>query len=92
MDAQSLQRILDELHENLESADDLDQETRAALRGAAEEIQSALESPAETLGGADLSSGLRDRLSGSLGRFEESHPRLTEVLRRLVDQLAEMGI
>jgi uncharacterized membrane protein YccC len=92
MDERSLQSILDELHQNLETADDLDQETRAALQATAQEIQSALDLCAESSDGADLSSGLRKRISGSLSRFEESHPRLTEVLRRLVDQLAEMGI
>lgn len=76
--------LIDELHRVLETADDLDAETKDALRAAATEIRTSLE------GGSEDSAldGLRERLE----RFEGSHPTLTEAVRRLVDQLAEMGI
>ena len=74
--------LLDELHQVLESAEDLDDASRDALRAAAGEIQATLDDEGSSL---DL---LRERLE----RFEESHPTLTEAVRRVVDQLAEMGI
>ena len=80
-----LATVLDELHELLESAEDLDAPARDALRGAASEIQAALESDA---GARSQLDALRARIE----RFEGDHPRLTEAVRRLVDQLSEMGI
>ncbi len=81
--AERLRGILGELHQVLESAEDLDDSSRDALRGTVDEIQSALDSE-----GVSQLSGLRERIE----RFEGSHPRLTEVVRRIVDQLSEMGI
>ncbi len=81
--AERLRGILGELHQVLESAEDLDDSSRDALRGTVDEIQSALDAE-----GVLQLSGLRARIA----RFEGSHPRLTEVVRRVVDQLSEMGI
>jgi hypothetical protein len=75
-----LATILDELHAELESAQDLDDASRDALRAAAAEIKESL----------DVDRG--SQLDALRERIEGSHPRITEVLRRLVDQLAEMGI
>lgn len=80
-----LATVLGELHELLESADDLDAGARDALRDAAGEINDALDSDDGI--GAPLDA-LRERIE----RFEGDHPTLTEAVRRLVDQLAEMGI
>jgi predicted nuclease with TOPRIM domain len=86
MPERSLRKILDELGELLEDPEELDEESRQALRDAAGEIESALESKDFSLE-APLAA-LRERI----GRFETSHPRITETIRRLVDQLSEMGI
>jgi predicted nuclease with TOPRIM domain len=80
-----LAAILEELHRVLESARDLDDEAREALRAAAADIRQALD---EGSGAASQLDALRTRIE----RFEGEHPRLTEAVRRLVDQLAEMGI
>jgi len=79
--AERVTRLVRELHQLLESADDLDNGSRDALRNAADEIE-------ETLEGETTLDALRERIE----RFEGSHPRLTEAVRRVVDQLAEMGI
>ena len=84
----SLSEIIDELREVLEAPDDLDEELRAELRGAAEEILEALD-PAHD---QELSSSLRDRLTNTLERFEKSHPKITETVGRLADALSDMGI
>ncbi len=84
----SLSEIIDELREALEDPDDLDEELRAELRGAAQEILEALDPDHER----ELSGSLRERLTDTLERFEESHPKITETIGRLADALSDMGI
>ena len=85
----SLPEILAELHEALEaSGDELAAETRAELRETAEEIRKALD-PAEA---AELSVSLRERLTRTLESFEESHPKLTQLVGRVADALSDLGI
>jgi len=84
----SLKEIIDELREALDAPDDLDEDLRAELRSTAEEILEALDPEHER----ELSSSLRDRLTNSLERFEESYPRLTETIGRLADALSDLGI
>jgi hypothetical protein len=86
MPERSLRKILDELAGLLDDPEELDEESRAALRSAASEIESALET--ENFSLAVPLAALRE----GIGRFETSHPRITESIRRLVDQLSEMGI
>lgn len=88
MPERKLRQILDDLHQRLEGSPELDDDTQAALRGAAQEIQEALEEQREP----SLADELRDQMGQAIARFESEHPKLTETLRRLVDQLAEMGI
>jgi len=84
----SMNEIIDELREVLEAPDDLDEELRAELRSAAEEILEALDPDHER----ELSGSLRDRLTNTLERFEKSHPKITETIGRLADALSDMGI
>lgn len=81
-----LNAVLEDLRQLLESADDLDASSREALNAASVEIQSALDADEDTV--SQLSAMVRERIE----RFESDHPSLTEVIRRLVDQLSEMGI
>jgi hypothetical protein len=88
MPERTLRNILAELHERLERSADLDEATLSALRQAADNIRETLDEQGES----GLVGEMRDRLSEALVRFEGSHPKLTESVKRLVDQLAEMGI
>ena len=88
MSERKLTKIVEELTGHLDDVDDpaaLDPEARRALLEAVAAIRGALESeePSDS-----LLSGLRERLE----RFEGDHPTITETVRRLVDQLAEMAI
>jgi hypothetical protein len=85
--SERLRGILGELHEVLESVADLDDSSREALRSAVAEIQGAIDSDSDSDAGSQLA-GLRERIES----FEGSHPRLTDTVRRIVDQLSEMGI
>lgn len=84
----SLKEIIDELREALDAPGDLDEDLRAELRSTAEEILEALDPEHER----ELSSSLRDRLTSSLERFQESYPRLTDTIGRLADALSDLGI
>ncbi len=84
----SVTEILAELHEALEASGDLAKDVREELREAAEDIRQALD-PADE---RELTISLRDRLSGALENFEESHPRLTGIVGRIADALSDMGI
>jgi hypothetical protein len=84
----SLNEIITELREVIEDPDDLNEELRAELRSAAEEILEALDPDHER----ELSGSLRDRLTNTLERFEKSHPKITETVGRLADALSDMGI
>ena len=83
-----LSEVIDELREALEAPDDLDEELRAELRSAAEEILEALDPDHER----ELSRSLGDRLTNTLERFEKDYPRLTGIIGRVADALSDMGI
>ena len=81
-----VRQLLAELDSLLGRSEDLDEDSKGALRDVATRIGSTLDSggvPSES-----VVSGLRERLE----RFEGKHPRLTDALGRLADQLSEMGI
>ena len=89
-----LRKVVEELRESLESADDLDVGARTALEEALEQMRGVLDESSRE-GDSDalrLSESLRSRLSQALSRFEGSHPKLTAAVGRLLDQLAELGI
>lgn len=81
MKEQRVAAIVHEIHQLLAAADDLDEEAKEALRTAADEIDSRLEDES-TL----------DTLRERIERFEGEHPTLTEAVRRLVNQLSDLGI
>lgn len=89
MSSKALREVLDELHEALGASSDLDDEAREALFEAAREIRENLEREERTSGEWQ---SLRQRLMESIERFEESHPRLTEIVGRVAESLSELGI
>lgn len=78
---QRVAALVQEIHQLLESAEDLDEASKDALRSAADDIDATLEDESAL-------DALRERIE----RFEGEHPTLTEAVRRLVNQLSEMGI
>lgn len=85
----ALREVLDELHEALDASVDLDEEAREALARTAGEIRENLERDRGPEGGWQA---LRERLAETIERFEESHPRLTEIVGRVAESLSELGI
>jgi len=82
----ALRETLSRLHEQI-AGHDLDEQERALLRDALQELEGTLEgTPSEE------ESSLGDRLSELAQEFEESHPTLSETVGRVVDALANLGI
>jgi hypothetical protein len=86
---EDLRRRLAELHAELERTEALDPEARAALEEVLRDIQELL----SRSGGKPRRPGsLSGRLAQATRHFEESHPKLTATLGRVVDALAALGI
>ena len=91
MPRQQLKEALGALHEELESAEELGPEDRAALQDAMREIHETLDrtesrEPAETGG------PLSRRITGLIEDLETSHPRFAEILHNVAESLANLGI
>ena len=89
--SEHLREALSGLHDELESAGDLDHESRKVLRAAAEEIQAKLLSSSPDLSGT-APGRWSDQLQRSIQDFEESHPDLVTALGRVADALSNVGL
>ena len=85
---EKLKSTLRELEAELASIDTLDEETRAALEEAVEEISQRLRKRDY----APQPDSLAARLQDAAGEFETSHPTLFGIVRRTIDALGQMGI
>lgn len=83
---QTLDQTLNELHDQLADAQDLDEAQKTRLRHAVEEIQKTLDDSKVS------SASLATQLKQAVSQFEQSHPALTSSIGRIADLLAQMGI
>ncbi len=86
---EKLKTLLTELDQELQDVESLDEESRAMLKEAATEIQTALQ--AENVTEIEHES-LSARLDDAVSEFESSHPTIYAVVNRMVDVLGQMGI
>lgn len=91
MPRKQLQEALNALHQELESGDELTPETRSALIQAAAEIEAAL---ADDSSGSDSTEDapLNERVSTLIEDLEASYPRFAEILAKVSEALANLGI
>jgi len=82
-----LRALLESLHAELRRTEAVDDESRQLLRAVEDDIQTALERS-----GSDRHESLAERLRETVGRFEGTHPALTETVTRVLDALVNMGI
>jgi CII-binding regulator of phage lambda lysogenization HflD len=82
----ALEETLDQLHQQLLSAENLDDQERERLRQAALEIRNTLDDQHVS------SLGLAERLQRATAQFEHSHPQLTNSIGRIADLLSQLGI
>ena len=90
MDRQDLHSRLRQLRHELQQVETLDEGDRQALAELIGDVQELLQKKE----GHDAPAyrRLRDRLKGSVLRFEVSHPRVTAVMEETIDTLVNMGI
>ncbi len=83
---ETLEETLRDLHEQLASIEDLDDEHVEMLRASLAEIQ-------QTLDEKDVNTAsIAKRLEDATQNFSGSHPVLTNTVGRLADLLSQMGI
>lgn len=89
MDHQKLRSDLRALHVELRAINSVDEEEQRMLRLLESDIEELLARDDDNLK-ADPDG--RQRLSDALAQVEASHPRVTLVMRQMVDSLAYLGI
>jgi hypothetical protein len=89
MDKQKLHLDLERLHAELAQVESPDSTERQMLEKLAGEIQKIL-GPEESK--PEHYSSLSERLREAVAEVEASHPRVTLLMRQVIDQLAYMGI
>lgn len=89
MDKQTLRGQLQELHTELQQVKSLDVNEREMLQNLARDIQEALNKEDDR---TQHYNSLGNRLRETVAQVEASHPRVTMLMRQVIDQLAFMGI
>lgn len=84
-----MREILLELEHELEQNQELSSQERANLQGLASEINLKLENPINNLSSEQF---VLSELVELAEDFEARHPRLTDIVGRLSDLLARMGL
>lgn len=86
-------QALTQLHEELNHTTEVDDATRQALTVILADIQRLVANPSQQpLSGAPSDPTMALKLQATIQDFEINHPRLTGMLQKVVDRLAEMGI
>jgi Domain of unknown function (DUF4404) len=85
---QRLQKLLRELHTELNSAEAIDADARTQLQDLARDIQVVVDSAADGNG----QQGGEHQLQQAVLQFETEHPRIAGILSQIADALARLGI
>lgn len=80
-----LQKLLQELHTELDKPEAIDAASRKQLQGLADDIQAAIDS-------TDEADGDENELQRAVLEFETEHPRIAGILGQIADALARLGI
>ncbi len=89
MDTQKLREQLEQLHAELQQVQSLNDGDRKLLQDLARDVQKALARGDEQ---TEHYSGLGERLKETVAQLEASHPKMTLLMRQVIDQLNFMGI
>lgn len=88
---EALRRTLAELREQLDAASEVGEAARAELEAAIEHVQRQLDAGGDGAS-PDIHPSFVERLSRAAEEFEDSHPRLTGAVGRVLNALADLGI
>jgi phosphoglycerate-specific signal transduction histidine kinase len=89
MDHERLRRDLKKLHSELQGTTSIDESEQRMLRRLESDIAELLAREGDDL---TPDADLRQRLSEALAQVEASHPRITLLMRQMVDSLAYLGV
>lgn len=89
MDHQQLRSDLQKLHHELGAIESLDEKDQQLLRQLEADIEVLLSKDDANL---QPDQDARERLSQAMAQVEASHPRVTLLMRQIVDSLAYLGI
>ena len=84
-----LDHLLEELHAELADVEGRAEASNDLLKAVLGDIRARLDERGEV---EALPEGVLERLAHARDEFEDSHPRVTGVLGRLIDALASLGI
>jgi hypothetical protein len=90
MDSQELRKLLDELHDEINSTQTVDKKGGELLRDLEGDIRALLERSGENP--VQLNQTVVQRLESALDHFEVSHPDLTMLISKLLESLSNAGI
>ena len=90
-DPQRLQRLLEDLHQELLSTRSVDPESRAMMDHLAADLRAFSARPPAGAAPEPYVS-LRERLLESVKTFEAGHPRLSASIEQVIDQLAALNL
>ena len=83
-----LSKLLEQLHNELDSTEDVDEKGRELLRALNADIEELLERSE----GGQSDDSLLERLQESIDQFEVTHPTLTSALSHIMTALSNAGI
>jgi predicted nucleic acid-binding Zn-ribbon protein len=89
MDRQQLREQLQKLHAELQGVESLNDDERKQLQNLTRDVQEVLARDDEH---PEPYSGLGERLRETMAQLEASHPKITLLMRQIIDQLSFMGI
>jgi len=89
MHKHEMTKILFDLKSELDENDQLEEHQCQLMTALAEEIQARVNDPQVSMSGDQF---LLTRLKAAAEEFEAEHPKLTEIVGRLSNLLASMGI
>ncbi len=90
MDDNELQKLLDQLHEEIQNTQTVDEKGSELLHDLEGDIKALL----ERSGGnpVQVHPSVVKRLESAVSHFEVTHPNLTGLISRLLDRLSSSGI
>jgi len=89
MDHEKLRSDLEKLHGELKAITSLDEDEQKLLRQLESDIEGLL---SRTDGNLQPDPDSQQRLTEALAQVEVSHPRVTLLMRQMVDSLAYLGV
>ena len=89
MEKEELNRLIENLHAELNAANSVDHESRQRLEGLAQDIEKLVASGSSAPEHRETAAA---QLEDAALKFESDHPKLSMILGELMDALGKLGI